>query len=173
MAVRPILEYPDPRLSTSSAPVTMFDAELQRLVDDLLETLYAAGGIGLSAPQIGDLRRVAVMDVSGEASAPQVYVNPEVQSRSAWGLVEESCLSVPGVVANVIRATKVRVRAQDPAGESFEREVEAMNAVCVQHELDHLNGKLFIDHLSPFRRWRIRSRLKAAARAADERRDVA
>ncbi len=157
MARRDVLEYPDPRLRLRSRPVDAFDESLSRLVEDLLDTLRATGGIGLSAPQIDDRRRVLVMDLSGGAAAPQVYVNPEISSRSAPGLVEESCLSVPGVVANVVRATEVRVRARDAAGAAIERELSGMEAVCLQHELDHLEGRLFVDRLSLFRRLRIRA----------------
>jgi peptide deformylase len=172
MAGLTILEHPDARLRTPGAPVTVFDAELARLVGDLLDTLEAAGGIGLSAPQVGDLRRVSVMDLEGDRAAPEVFVNPEIVARRRWGVVEESCLSVPGVVGNVLRATRVRVRAVDPAGEPFERELEDMHAVCLQHELDHLNGKLFIERLSPLRRLRLRledARARRRAAAADHR----
>jgi peptide deformylase len=147
MARLAILEHPDPRLRQSSARVLTFDSTFQRRVDDLLETLHASGGIGLSAPQTGVLQRLAVADLSGDASDPQVYVNPEILARSATGFVEESCLSVPGVVASVMRATRVRVRAQDRHGEPFERDLEGMHAVCLQHEIDHLDGILFIDRL--------------------------
>jgi peptide deformylase len=162
MAKLPIIEYPDPRLRLPAGPVSAFDATLARLVDDLLETLYATGGIGLSAPQAGIRRQVLVMDLSGNASAPQVYINPEILSSAVPALVEESCLSVPGIVGNLVRATRLRVRAHDPAGQVFERDLEDMHAVCLQHELDHLTGRLFIDHLSLVRRLRIR--LAAATR---------
>ena len=170
MPQRDILEYPDPRLNLPSNPVTAFDDDLGQLVDDLLETLYARKGIGLSAPQINDRRAVFALDLSGDASAPQVYVNPEILAKAAWGLVEESCLSVPGVVGNVVRATEIRVRAQDRTGETFERDLTGMDAVCVQHEMDHLAGKLFIERLSIFRRLGIRV---AAARAARRTRTAA
>lgn len=164
MAILPILEYPDERLRQRSAPVTAFDTVLERLIDDLLETLYSTPkGIGMSAPQAGIHRQVLVMDLSGSQSAPEVYINPEILARDVPGLVEESCLSVPGVVGNVVRSTQVRVRAQDRTGQVFERELEAMYAVCLQHEMDHLAGKLFIDRLSPF--VRLRLRMAAANRA--------
>jgi len=163
MARLPILKYPDPRLRLRSEPVHVFDTSLARLADDLLETLYSTTGIGLSAPQAGDRRQVLVMDLSGNASAPQVYVNPEVLASAVPALVEESCLSVPGVVGNVVRATQVRVRAHDLAGDEFQRDLDGMHAVCLQHEMDHLAGRLFIDHLSLFRRLRVR--VEAAARA--------
>jgi len=163
MALLPILQYPDPRLRLRAAPVAAFDADLARLIDDLLETLYATQGIGLAAPQTGDRRQVVVTDLSGSASAPQVYVNPEILVSAVPGLVEESCLSVPGVVGNVVRATQVRVRARDRSGQAFERDLDGMHAVCLQHEMDHLEGKLFVDRLSLFRR--LRARIGAAARA--------
>ncbi len=164
MAQRDILEYPDPKLRLRSETVTRFDADLGQLVDDLLDTLYANSAIGLSAPQIGDLRQVLVIDLSDEGDAPQVYINPVIESKTAWGLVEESCLSVPGVVGNVVRATEVRVRAQDRDGQTFERDLQNMNAACLLHEMDHLDGKLFVDRLSFFRRLRIRASSKAKAR---------
>ncbi len=163
MAVLPILEYPDPRLRLCAAPVADFDADLARLVADLGDTLRASGGIGLSAPQVGDRRRVLVMDLSGGVEPPEVYINPELLERAAPGLVEESCLSVPGVAGNVVRATQLVVRARDHAGAAFERRVEGMRAVCLQHEVDHLDGRLLTDRLSIFRRLRLR--LGAAARA--------
>ena len=162
MTQREILEYPDPRLTLPTDRVTAFDDDLGQLIDDLLETLYATKALGLSAPQVNDRRSVLVLDLSGEASAPQIYINPEILAKAAWGLVEESCLSVPGVVGNVVRATEIRVRAQDRTGETFEHDLTGMDAVCLQHEMDHLVGKLFIERLSIFRRLRIRV---AAARA--------
>jgi peptide deformylase len=163
MALLTILEYPDPRLRQRSQPVSTFDAGLTRLVDDLFETLYSTTGIGLSAPQAGITRRVLVMDLSGSASAPEVYVNPEILSRAVPALVEESCLSVPGVVGNLVRETQLRVVAQDLTGQVFERDLTDMHAVCLQHEMDHLAGRLFIDRLSLLRRLRVR--LEAASRA--------
>ncbi len=165
MACLTILEHPDPRLRATCDAVTAFDDDLTRLVDDLLQTLAAAGGIGLSAPQVGELRRVSVMDLSGDGSTPEVFVNPEILQRRRWGIVEESCLSVPGIEGKVMRATRVRVRALDPGGAPFERDLEDMHAVCLQHEVDHLDGKLFIDRLSPIRRLSMRWREARARRA--------
>jgi len=162
----PIIEYPDERLRTASAPVTVFDAALGSLIDDLVETLHATTGIGLCAPQTGELRRVLVMDLSGDGSAPQAYVNPEILSRSGLAIVEESCLSLPGVAAKVFRSARVRVRASDRTGRSFERDLEGMHAVCLQHESDHLDGKLFTDRLSALRRLRFRTALAALERKA-------
>ncbi len=148
-----------------SAPVDDFDADLASLVQDLVDTLHGtATGIGISAPQVGDLRRVLVMDLTNDRNGPEVYVNPEILSRSTPGLVEESCLSIPGVVGNVVRSTELRVRALDRHGAPFERALTGMHAVCLQHELDHLDGKLFIDRLSLLRR--IGFRLKRALGAA-------
>jgi peptide deformylase len=152
----PILEYPDPRLRTVAQPVTAFDAGFAQLVDDLLETMYATRAIGLAATQVDVHRRVVVMDVSGDASAPQVFVNPRVLSQDTPGMVEESCLSVPGVVDSVRRATRLRVGAQDRGGAPFDRRLEGVAAVCLLHEIDHLDGRLFVDHLSYLRRLRLR-----------------
>ena len=160
MALRAILEYPDARLRQRAAPVTSFDRTLGRLADDLLETLYDKGGIGLSAPQVGAPTRIAVSDLSGSASEPHIFVNPEILSRSATGFIQESCLSVPGVVGSVFRATRVRVRAQDRDGQTFERDLDGMHAVCLQHEIDHLDGKLFIDRLWFWRRLMIQARAR-------------
>ncbi len=157
MAPLPILQYPDPRLRLISAPVERFDEALHHRVDELFETLYASTGIGLSAPQVGDLRRIVVMDLSESRSKPELYINPEILSSDVMGLVEEGCLSIPGVVGNVIRATQVRVRAVDRTGHPFERDLEGMHAVCIQHEVDHLNGKLFIDRLPLIRRLALRA----------------
>ncbi len=165
MARLPILEYPDKRLRLVAADVTVFDETLDRLVDDLVETLRSTSGIGLCAPQVGDLRRVLVLDLSGGQLPAQVYVNPEIVSQSTPGLVEESCLSVPGVVGNVVRSTVVRVRAQDRAGETFERDLEAMNAVALLHEMDHLSGTLFIDRLGWLARLRCRRTLRSRVAA--------
>jgi peptide deformylase len=155
----PILEYPDPRLRTVAQPVTGFDAPFSQLVDDLLETLYATRAIGLAATQVDVHRRVVVMDLSGDGSAPQVFVNPQVLSQDTVGMVEESCLSVPGVVESVRRATRLRVRARDREGAAVERRLEGVPAVCLLHEIDHLDGRLFVDHLSYLRRLRLRWKL--------------
>jgi peptide deformylase len=160
-----ILEHPDDTLRQTSMPVVNFDGELNRLVEDLFETLSVTGGIGLSAPQVGQLRQVLVVHVPDDQFGAQVYINPELLWTAKPGLVEESCLSVPGIVGNVFRATRLRVRARDSHGEPFEREVQGMHAVCLQHEMDHLDGTLFIDRLSWFRRLLIR---RAAAKAARE-----
>lgn len=156
MACLEILEHPDPRLRLQAAPVTDFDEELDGFVGDLLDTLYATTAIGLSATQVGDRRRILVIDLSENRSEPEVYINPEILAAAEWGLVEESCLSVPGVVGNVVRATKLRVSAYDRTGRSFERNVSGMHAICLQHEMDHLDGKLFTDRLPILEKLRLR-----------------
>jgi len=166
MARLAVLEYPDPRLRIVASPVQVFDTALSQLIDDLLETMYAASAIGLAATQVDVHRQVVVLDVSGNASAPQVFINPEVLARDTPGMVEESCLSVPGVVDVVPRATRLRVRALDPTGASSERRVEGLAAVCLLHEMDHLAGRLFVDHLSYFKRLRLLWRFGRERRAA-------
>jgi peptide deformylase len=159
MALRTILEYPDPRLRTRAKPVTQFDAELHKLIDDMFETMYAAPGIGLAATQIDVHQRLVVIDVSKDSNEPLVFINPEILSREGEEVSEEGCLSVPENFADVKRAAKVRVRAQDRNGEFFERDYDDVLAVCIQHEMDHLEGKLFVDYLSDLKRERIRKKL--------------
>jgi peptide deformylase len=159
MARLPILEFPDPRLRTRARPVTAFDASLKTLVEDMFETMYAAPGIGLAASQVDVHQRLIVIDVSKEGNDRQVFVNPEILEKSGEAQMEEGCLSVPGVFDEVKRAARVRVRAQDPDGVVFERELEGLLAVCLQHEMDHLDGKLFVDYLSELKRERIRKKL--------------
>jgi len=160
MALRTILEYPDPRLRTRAQPVTRFDAELGRLVDDMFETMYAAPGIGLAATQVHVHERVIVIDVSQDRDQPLLFINPEILSREGEETSEEGCLSVPDNFAEVKRAAKVRIRAQDRTGEVFECDYDDILAVCVQHEIDHLEGKLFVDYLSDLKRERIRKKLE-------------
>ena len=156
-----ILEYPDERLRIIAKPVTRVDAGLLRLIDDIVETMYASGGIGLAATQVDVHLQLVVIDVSGTANQPQVFINPRILKRDEIGWVEEGCLSLPGVYENVRRATRVRVRTHDCAGIAHERDLEGMAAVCLQHELDHLQGKLFLDLLSFFKRRRVVKRLNA------------
>lgn len=165
MAVLKLLEYPEEALRQVSRPVQSFDSSLQGLVDDLQETLESSGAIGLSAPQTGVFERVLVVNVPGDDYGPQVYINPEILGSAKLGIVEESCLSVPGIVGNVMRATQVHVRAQDASGQPFERALEGMHAVCLQHEMDHLEGVLFVDRLSWFRKLRLKWAANRAARA--------
>ncbi len=173
MALLTILEYPDPRLRTRAEPVAQFDDALQRRIDDMFETMYAAPGIGLAASQIDWHHRLIVIDVSEDRSEPLVFINPEILSRQGKAKTEEGCLSVPGVFDDVQRAEQVRVRALDRTGAVFERDLDGMLGVCLQHEMDHLDGKLFVDYLSDLKRDRIRKKLekdrkeRAARRAAD------
>jgi peptide deformylase len=160
MAIRTILEFPDPRLRTRAQPVTVFDAELGQLIDDMFETMYAAPGIGLAATQVDAHKRLIVIDVSEAHNEPVVLINPEILSREGVAETEEGCLSVPGIFDDVKRAARIRVRAQDRTGAVFERDCEGVLAVCVQHEMDHLEGKLFVDYLSDLKRQRIRKKLE-------------
>src|ERR1700731_78028 len=160
MALRTILEYPDPRLRTRAQPVTQFDAEIGRLVDDMFETMYAAPGIGLAATQVDVHQRVIVIDVSKDHKEPVTLINPEIIAREGEASTEEGCLSVPGIFDEVKRAAKVRVRSHDRNGEPFERDYDDILAVCIQHEMDHLDGKLFVDYLSDLKRERIRKKLE-------------
>jgi peptide deformylase len=164
MALLKILEHPDPRLRTKAQPVAAFTPQLAQLVADLFETMYASKAIGLAATQVDVHQRLLVSDVSGDQSAPELFINPEIVSRSTPGMVEESCLSVPGIVASVERATKVRVRAVDRSGQVYERDVEDLLAVCLLHELDHLDGQLFIDRLPFLERMRVRQKLKVVGK---------
>jgi peptide deformylase len=159
MALRTILEYPDPRLRTRAQPVTRFDADLEALTADLLETMYAAPGIGLAATQIDVHLRVIVIDLSAEHDQPLVLINPQILSREGEASTEEGCLSVPGIFDEVRRAAKIRLRFQDVRGEVLERDYGDIEAVCIQHEMDHLEGKLFVDYLSDLKRERIRKKL--------------
>lgn len=169
MAVRTILHYPDKRLREQTQPVTRFDAELARLLEDMAETMYAAPGVGLAAPQIGVPLRIFVIDVATGESEPsdlRVFINPEILETRGEVCNEEGCLSFPGVQEEVWRAERVRVRAQNAKGESFELEADGFLAIAVQHENDHLNGKLMVDHLSMLRRRLVhRSMLKRQAGA--------
>jgi peptide deformylase len=160
MALRTILEFPDPRLRTRAQPVTRFDAELGRVIDDMLETMYAAPGIGLAATQIDVHQRLIVIDISAEHDEPLVLINPEILAREGEASMEEGCLSVPGIFDEVKRSARVRVRAQDRSGQIFERDCEELLAVCIQHEMDHIEGRLFVDHLSQLKRERIRKKLE-------------
>ena len=159
MAVRTILEFPDPRLRTRAEPVTRFDVALGTLIEDMLETMYAAPGIGLAATQVDVHKRLIVIDISTEHNDPLVLINPEILEREGAASTEEGCLSVPGIFDEVKRAAKIRLRAQDRNGETFERDYEDILAVCIQHEMDHLEGRLFVDYLSDLKRERIRKKL--------------
>jgi peptide deformylase len=159
MAVRHILHHPDPRLRIKAEPVTMFDQDLAVLIDDMLETMYAAPGIGLAATQVDVHKRVIVVDVSGDKSAPMHFINPVLLEREGVEEMEEGCLSVPGVFETVQRAEKIEVEACDRRGEKFLLSTDGLLAVCIQHEIDHLDGKLFVDYLSQLKQTRIRKKL--------------
>ena len=155
-----ILEYPDPRLRTKAAPVTAVDDALRKLIDDMLETMYGARGIGLAASQVDVHLRLLVLDVSDARDQPMVFINPEILEAEGRAPGEEGCLSLPGIYDKLERAERVRVRALDRDGRTFELEAEGMLAVCIQHEIDHLEGKLFVDYLSELKRQLIRRRLQ-------------
>lgn len=161
MAILNILEFPDPRLRTLAKPVEAVDDAIRQLVDDMFETMHHAQGIGLAATQVNVHKRVVVMDLSEEKTEPRVFINPEIEPLcDEQGQYQEGCLSVPGFYENVDRPLKVRVRALDRDGQPFELEAEGLLAVCIQHECDHLNGKLFVDYLSSLKRDRIRKKLE-------------
>lgn len=164
MAILDILHFPDPRLRTKAEPVEVVDDELRRLVDDMFETMYAAPGIGLAATQVNVHKRVIVIDVSEEQNEPLVLINPEILEDQGREEMQEGCLSVPDYYDTVERADWVRVRALNRDGESFELETDGLLAVCIQHEIDHLNGKLFVDYLSELKRNRVRKRMEKQAR---------
>lgn len=165
MAHLTILTFPDPRLRTQAKPVEKVDERIRQLVDDMLETMYAAPGIGLAATQVNVHEQVIVIDISEERDQPQVFINPriEILDRDLYDY-EEGCLSVPGFYEKVTRPQHVRVTALDREGNSFTIEPEGLLAVCIQHECDHLNGKLFVDYLSGLKRKRIRTKLEKQQR---------
>jgi len=166
MAVLPILEYPDPRLRKVAAPVAAVTPEIQKLVRDMAETMYAAPGIGLAATQVDVHKRVIVMDLSDTRDELRVFINPEILEAEGEAEAEEGCLSVPGYYDKVTRAARIRVRAVDATGQRFEIDADGLLAVCVQHEMDHLLGKVFVDHLSPLKRARLSSKLRKRQRLA-------
>jgi peptide deformylase len=169
MALLPILSYPDPRLHTVAKPVAQVDDRIRTLVDDMIETMYAAKGVGLAATQVDVHERVVVIDTSEERNAPRVLINPEITWRSDEMLVwEEGCLSVPTIYDKVERHARVKVRALDRDGKPYEFEAdEDLLAVCVQHELDHLMGKVFVEYLSSLKRNRIKTKLQKRAREGE------
>jgi peptide deformylase len=160
MAQLQILEFPDPRLRLRAQPVTQVDTALRTLIDDMFETMYAAPGIGLAATQVNVAKRVLVIDLSENHDQPLALINPEVLERSGVEETEEGCLSVPGYFDKVTRAEKIRVRALDRDGKQIEFDADGLLAVCIQHEIDHLDGKLFVDYLSELKRTRIRKKLE-------------
>ena len=166
MAKLKILEFPDPRLRTKAATVETVDDELRQLIDDMFETMYAAPGIGLAATQIDVHQRLLVADVSPDKSDPHVLINPVITEKDGVVATDEGCLSVPGYYEEVKRAEHIRVRFLDRDGEEQEMEAEGLLAVCIQHEMDHLDGKLFVDYLSEAKRSRIRKKLEKERRHA-------
>jgi peptide deformylase len=169
MARLAILEYPDPRLRIRATPVTKVDEKVRTLVADMLETMYAADGIGLAATQVNIHERLLVVDPSQERNSPYCLINPEILSRDGRAAREEGCLSVPGVYDTVERAEQIRVKALDEYGKPFELDAEGLLAVCIQHEMDHLDGKLFVDYLSELKRERLKKRaLKKAKRGSQD-----
>jgi peptide deformylase len=166
MAILQILEYPDPRLRKIAAPVAEVNAEIRKLVSDMADTMYAAPGVGLAATQVDVHKRVIVLDVSETKDDLRVFINPEILTAEGEAECEEGCLSVPGYWDKVTRAATIRARALNQHGETFELEAEGLLAVCVQHEMDHLIGKVFVDHLSPLKRARLSTRLRKKQRLA-------
>jgi peptide deformylase len=167
-----ILEFPDPRLTTVASDVEIFDETLRELVENMIETMYSANGIGLAATQVNVHKRLLVLDVSENQDQPKVYINPELLERDGEQVHEEGCLSVPGIYANVKRAENITIKARDAEGNFFEEQLEGLHAVCIQHEMDHLIGRLFVDYLSPLKRNMVRKKLekqrKVAAKEAED-----
>jgi len=159
MSILTILEFPDPRLRTRAAPVAVFDAALKQLVADMFETMYAANGVGLAATQVNVHQRVLVADMSEDRDRPLALINPEIVEKDGSQVYQEGCLSFPGIYADVTRALKVKVQAQDVDGQNILVEAEGPLAVCIQHEMDHLAGKVFVDYLSPLKRSLLLKRL--------------
>jgi len=166
MSMLTILRYPDERLHTVARPVEKFDSALQRLIDDMLETMYVAPGIGLAATQVDVHIQLLVIDISDEKNQPLVLINPEILERDGSQKFDEGCLSVPGIYESIERAQHIRFRACDREGQSFEMDAEGLLAVCIQHEMDHLQGKLFVDYLSNLKRQRIRKKLQKQEKQA-------
>ncbi len=166
MAKLTILEFPDPRLRKKAVPVDVVDDALRALIDDMFETMYAASGIGLAATQVDVHKRLLVADVSSDQGDPRVYINPEIIEKDGVVVTEEGCLSVPGYYEDVRRAEHVKVRFLDRNGNEVEEDLDGLLGVCVQHEIDHLDGKLFVDYLSEMKRQRIRKRLMKDRRHA-------
>jgi len=166
MALMKVLHLPDPRLQVPAEPVEAFDAALRALAADMLETMYDEGGIGLAATQVGVHRRLAVVDVSEERGEVLYLANPEIMEREGEQEMREGCLSIPGVFDTVRRSRRIRFRARDLDGKVMEQECDGLLAICIQHEVDHLDGRLFIHRLSPFKQQRIRKRLEKRRRHA-------
>lgn len=166
MSTLTILEFPDPRLRIKAEPVRAFDAELKQFVADMFETMYASNGVGLAATQVNVHQRVLVADMSDERNEPLVLINAEIVEKSGSQVYQEGCLSFPGIYADVTRALKVKVKANDVDGNEFFHEAEGPLAVCIQHELDHLAGKVFVDYLSPLKRSLLLKRMEKQRKQA-------
>ena len=166
MAILNILHFPDPRLRNPAKPVARVDTTVRTLIDDMLETMYDAPGIGLAAPQVNVAKRVVVVDISEEKDQPLALVNPEIVTREGEEQYEEGCLSVPGIFDTVTRAERISLRALDRDGSPVELECDGLLAICIQHEIDHLDGKLFVDYLSSLKRERIRKKLEKQKKKA-------
>ncbi len=166
MAQLNILEYPDPRLKRIAAPVAAFTPEIERLVADMAETMYSAPGVGLAATQVDVHQRIIVIDISDLKDRLRVFVNPELVAADGEAECEEGCLSVPGYYDKVVRAATVTVRARDARGQPFTLDAEGLLAVCIQHEMDHLEGKVFVEHLSPLKRARLLAKLRKKQKLA-------
>ena len=166
MALLPILEYPDPRLKKVATPVAAVTADIRKLVRDMADTMYAAPGVGLAATQVDVHKRVIVIDISEGKDELRVFINPELLSAEGQAECEEGCLSVPGYYDKVTRAARIRVRAKDEHGAMFEYDAEGLLAVCIQHEMDHLQGKVFVEYLSPLKRARLAAKLRKKQRLA-------
>ena len=164
MAILDILHYPDPRLRTPATAVDSVDHQLRTLVNNMFETMYQAPGIGLAATQVNVHKRVLIIDISKEQDQPMVFINPEILEKSGVEDMDEGCLSVPGIYERVQRAECIKLKALDLQGESFELQADGLLAVCLQHEIDHLDGKLFVDYLSQLKRQRIRKKLEKQRR---------
>jgi peptide deformylase len=169
MAILEILEFPDPRLRTVAKAVTEFGPALHKLLQNMAETMYAENGIGLAATQVNVHQKLLVLDVSDSRDQLKVYINPEITQTSGEQNCEEGCLSVPGVYAEVKRAETVRVRAFDAEGQVFEETLDGLHSICLQHEMDHLQGKLFVDYLSPLKRQMVRKKLEKQKKQSDKK----
>ena len=166
MSVLTIIEFPDPRLRTKAEPVRVFDADLKQFVADMFETMYEANGVGLAATQVNVHQQVLVADMSEERNEPLVLINAQIVEKDGAQVYQEGCLSFPGIYADVTRALKVKVKAQDVDGNTIEREFEGPLAVCIQHEMDHLAGKVFVDYLSPLKRSMLLKRMEKQRKQA-------
>ena len=166
MARLPIIEFPDPRLRTVARPVKEVDTRIRQLIDDMFETMYEAPGIGLAASQVDVHQRFMVMDISEEHDQPRVFINPEITARDGVQVDQEGCLSVPGIFADVTRANQITVKFLDRNAQPQTLDADGLLAVCIQHEMDHLAGKLFVDYLSPLKREMVRKKLAKARRQA-------